>query len=107
MAEYIERGAVLEEICRYCRRNWPTVSGVEAIIKNQTAADVEPVRHGRWIEDTYDQFFKYDKHGAPVYRKHITYTCSNDYCKIKMLVKFPYCPNCGAKMNGGAVDAAD
>lgn len=47
MAEYIDREAVLTKIDQYTRGCWPTVSYVESIIRNQPAADVEPVN--RWI----------------------------------------------------------
>ncbi len=94
MAEYIDREATLMKLML----DGCSAKNVQSVM-DIPAADVAPVVHERWIKDTYDQFFKYDKHGAPVYRKHITYTCSNDYCKIKMLVKFPYCPGCGAKMD--------
>ena len=60
---------------------------VEAI----PAADVVPVRHGRWIE--YRQ-------GRWVYAK-----CSK--CETVHDVRTNYCPNCGDKMNGGADDEND
>lgn len=47
MADFIDREAVLTKIDQYTRHHWPTVSCVESIIKEQPAADVEPVR--RWI----------------------------------------------------------
>lgn len=47
MADFIDREAVLTKIDQYTRVCWPTVSYIESIIKNQPAADVEPVR--RWI----------------------------------------------------------
>ena len=57
-------------------------------ISELPAADVAPVRHGRWEWDTED-----------------IYRCSN--CAEKSHVKevmghpeWDYCPNCGAKMDG-------
>ena len=47
MADFIDREAVLTKIYQYTRHYWPTVSYVESIIKEQPAADVEPVK--RWI----------------------------------------------------------
>ena len=86
MAEYIDREAVLTEIYQYTRHYWPTVSYVESIIKEQPAADVEPVRHGRWIvpmpPDNY------------TYCKCVCSECKRTAGKHKTL----YCPNCGAKM---------
>ena len=58
-------------------------------ISELPAADVAPVRHGRWEWDTED-----------------IYRCSN--CTEKSHVKevmghpeWDYCPNCGATMDGG------
>lgn len=59
---------------------------------DRPAVDAEPVRHGRWIQ------FK----AAPPY-----HYCS--YCKstnkmtmsCNKYVLLKYCPNCGAKMDGG------
>lgn len=55
------------------------------------AADVTPVRHGRWID----------------LREYCgDYMCSN--CEtLYSTNKFNYCPSCGAKFDGGDGDAAD
>ena len=72
-------------------------------LENIPSADVAPVVHGRWIEkwDLYDK-------GFYISRK-VWYECSNcgmkthyrDECFEKE-VNYNYCPNCGAKMDGGA-----
>ena len=51
MAEYIEREAAYEDFekCNSENPKW-TPSRVKAFIARQKAADVAPVRHGRWIE---------------------------------------------------------
>ena len=88
MAEYIEREAALS------RQRWNGrldeyvvfVRDIESI----PAADVAPVRHGRWYFDNY----KYD------------WTCSECGKTIDILTSASvwdkpnanYCPNCGAKM---------
>lgn len=101
MAEYIDREAVLAEIYQYTRHYWPTVSYVESIIKEQPAADVEPVRHGRWI--WHEEAFEYECPDCH---------CRFDYDKTYELFDHGfqfanYCPYCGAKMDGGVEDAAD
>lgn len=50
------------------------------------SADVAPVRHGRWID--------MDRYGFPVME------CSECGAQTGTL-NFPYCFNCGAKMDGG------
>lgn len=93
MADFIDREAVLTKIDQYTRGCWPTVSYVESIIRNQPAADVEPVRHGRWercFED-WRQQIEGSKCSA----------CGFEYYGTG-ISRFRYCPNCGAKMDGGA-----
>ena len=50
------------------------------IIQAQTAADVEPVRHSKWVADVGE------------------YYCAR--CEYEMQYVTPYCPNCGARMDG-------
>ena len=52
-------------------------------------ADVEPVRHGRWIEQTHEWDF-------PPFH-YTDYKCS--LCGIREQAKRNYCPDCGAKMD--------
>ena len=73
--EYIEREALIEELKR--RDFLPVI--VKHAIEAVSAADVAPVRHGRWLEDE---------------------TCSKGRCEIPVM-EDKYCPNCGAKMDGG------
>ena len=53
------------------------------------AADVQPVKHGRWIWDS----------NAP-HREHGAYKCSNCGCHSDF--EENYCYNCGARMDGDA-----
>ena len=59
-------------------------------------ADVAEVKHGRWIEYPRAHYFKCSecKYTVP-YRKAVLVNGSREY---------NYCPNCGAKMNGGNDD---
>lgn len=57
------------------------------------AADVAPVRHGRWI-DAYP-----DIEPNPMFMYGICSECGFEQGISKYL---NYCPNCGAKMDGGA-----
>lgn len=70
----------------------------DRIIDLLTAADVEPVRHGRWI--WHEESFDYECPDCH---------CRFDYSKTHELFDHGfqfanYCPNCGAKMDGGAED---
>ena len=96
MAEYIDKTVALS-ICEPPKSNryyqtdnlddayeqgWDeALSYIEKI----SAADVAPVRHGRWI--MHD-----DEFGL---------TCECSVCHIETMGDGNYCPNCGAKMDGG------
>ena len=71
-----------------------SVVGLLEVAKAAPAIEAEPVRHGEWIDITHD---------------HAWAKCSEcGYCwKREMIVylKIAYCPNCGAKMDGGERDA--
>ena len=87
MDEYIRREAAIEA----AKHAWAKGIEPSQYIDIIPAADVAPVRHGRWDID-----------GVYV-------VCS--VCKrftlspiIKQIPTFKYCPNCGAKMDGGIDD---
>ena len=95
MAEHIEREAAIAKCreiatCEWNHRASP-VSWADAYeqfaedIEEIQTADVAPVRHGRWGNyDTYSD----------------GYRCS--CCNLVHRTCTTYCPNCGAKMDGGA-----
>ena len=101
MAEYIEREALrnsVESIDWYRVYKGKLTAGapntenalykansIYAVIDNAPAADVAEVRHGRWIA-SHDEF------------------CTCSLCKYPVYAAWNatnYCPNCGAKMDGG------
>lgn len=106
MAEYIERGALMQFPIRrdhYDRKNGNKhfINGIESVLEyaeNLPAADVAPVVHGRWIED--HDYLKCPECGVMVKWDFTFFDIGN----------WNYCPNCGAKMDiedGGDSDAAD
>ena len=106
MAEYIERGALMQFPIRrdhYDRKNGNKhfINGIESVLEyaeNLPAADVAPVVHGRWIED--HDYLKCPEYGVMVKWDFTFFDIGN----------WNYCPNCGAKMDiedGGDSDAAD
>lgn len=93
MAEYINREELLTHQYNASHSNWPQLAemvvGVEDI-EDAPAADVAPVVHGRWNSmDGYKTRVVCSECGwdAPEYGKF-----------------YSYCPNCGAKMDGGDGD---
>lgn len=86
MVEYIQRETLLER-AEY-DNNYRLIIPAEAI-KAAPAADVVPVVHGRWGTGRFNL-------ETGNYEEQCT-RCRNfskEYDK-------PYCPNCGAKMDGG------
>ena len=63
----------------------------EKLKEYEDAADVAPVRHGRWI-DAYP-----DIEANPMFMYGICSECGFEQGISKYL---NYCPNCGAKMDG-------
>lgn len=65
---------------------------VLGMIYEMPAADVAPVRHGRWKEAD-------DGDGI------VCSLCGTDFCTLIYDTEyFNYCPNCGAKMDGDTDD---
>lgn len=93
--EYISREDYCEENCgKENREGYKTCKNCSML--NVPSADVQPIKHGRWIADNKDNRGYAD-----------CYTCTNcdDYVYTFTLMKdceFEYCPNCGARMDGDA-----
>ena len=64
------------------------------LIKNAPAADVAPVRHGEWVKE-------HNRIGDDDYQcSHCKgYACESGSGFYDVLTD--YCPNCGARMDGG------
>lgn len=90
MVEYIDREAANLALAEQ-GFDWDKAKQALASVP---AADVVPVVHGRWEQDADGDWY-----------------CTNcdevvaicDSGKNRTYRK-PYCPNCGAKMDGGAID---
>ena len=82
MAEYIEREAAQTECKKYKFSESYDAFVVDCILKSIPAADVAPVRHGRWV--LVEQRFY---HGGFVN----LFRCSE--CKVATDTGSNYCPN--------------
>lgn len=105
MAEYIKREAIMKfpirkDHCDKKHANEHFIFGIESVleyVENLPAADVAPVVHGRWIEQEDPMLDVYYTCSAC---KEDFYIETTGYTE-KDLFLYTYCPNCGAKMDGG------
>lgn len=89
MTEYIERDALLERA-----KQTAYYFAVKSILTEIPTIDAVPVVHGRWIETSEGTFCsECNKNPIPVEHYNV--------CNFTGA----YCPNCGAKMDGGVNDA--
>ena len=85
MSEYIDRESLINHLNQSAAKHYSRA--VECVIEQEPAADVAPVRRGRWLDvDCFDIGF---------------WQCS--YCgflseAIAAPKLYKYCPNCGAKL---------
>ena len=93
MAEYIDKQAFLD-----CMKRTNRYFSVKFDIESFPTADVAPVVHGRW-ELEYET---YGKMRCSVCKKEaLIEKAIDDVGVITNYVDSNYCPNCGAKMDGG------
>ena len=108
MAEYIEREALMRRIKEIhcaecdsyhgvrCRACW--VDDTLDYIDSEPAADVAPVRHGRWVDNHCTAC------GMMPMGDEMWEICDFEPPRFEKFMD--YCPNCGAKMDGGVDDAS-
>lgn len=100
MADYITKEQVIEWFRPYGHVDGGIpYYGLVTDIREMKAADVAPVRHGRWQYNT--DFYVW-----------CCSECGKNPTKgtgvVTTAEKLPaYCPNCGARMDGGDSDEAD
>lgn len=70
---------------------------VRRIIYESPIIDAEPVRHGRWKIDTVWTFNSFE----PEIVEEKCFLCGRYVQRYRTQSPNNYCPNCGAKMDGG------
>jgi hypothetical protein len=122
MTEYIKRTAVFEQFDNADADVCETddfggvdygfgMKNIKELINAIPAADVAPVVHGLWMPIRESEMTGWDPAVAgrdpiggyicSVCKEEAVYDCNDEFVLSK------YCPNCGAKMDGGDNDAAD
>lgn len=94
MAEYIEREALIEDLDAAAKHGGMgaiIAQTLQRYVKRAPAADVVPVRHGRW------EFLGPNR----LVKECMCGTCSACKIRSKYITNIGLCPNCGARMDGG------
>lgn len=88
--------------CDYCNGYYDARQVDLDAIDSASTIEAEPVRHGRWIPTEYDGY----ANGAPVWDKWECSECGHEHSGEEDTLT-AFCPNCGARMDGGADNATD
>ena len=97
----IDADALKRDICKYCNDVYsdepcePSDCEHMRIIDSQPTIDAVEVVHGRWIPLEYDGYAD----GNPVWDLWECSECREEHSGDEDTLT-PYCPNCGAKMDG-------
>lgn len=104
MSDYIDRAALGIDFCRWnVFENKSYVDGWNAaikILKEAPAVDVQEIKHGKWIE-TQEPLGWCDVDCAECSVCHESWIIDEDSSIDDYECMWHYCPNCGAKMDGG------
>lgn len=99
MAEYIERDALIDDLDAAAKHGGMgaiIAQTLQRYVKRAPAADVAPVRHGRWVLGNVEPGYFTPGGNRP-------WICSDCGWLASYMLGKPkenYCPNCGAKMDG-------
>ena len=108
MGDYISRDMAIARLTKVEVTNrLATMTDAKRVIAEMPAADVAPVVHGEWEAVDWRE---YDANSCEVicYPKDgIACTHCRYVFKKDALWKKNFCPNCGAKMDGGADNETD
>lgn len=103
MSDYIDRAALGIDFCRWnVFENKSYVDGWNAVVKilkEAPAADVQEIKHGKWIK-TQEPLGWCDVDCAECSVCHESWIIDEDSSIGDYECMWHYCPNCGAKMDG-------
>lgn len=100
MTDYIERGTAIVKLTalEVIEPNATTIDA-KRLLADMPAADVAPVVHARWIHSRYEDC-------SEQFELVKCSQCNHEAYAMAFYVRGGnYCPNCGAKMDGGADNA--
>lgn len=91
--EYVQR-----KLAELGFKTYASVDSFERVaeVLNDLIEDQKPAK---WLSYTGTHYTgKEDDYGDPGYKEHIFYVCSK--CRRKTVVREPFCPRCGKRMEG-------
>ena len=97
MSRYIEEKAFIKEVAKIDLRRLSTKTIGEALDRTPTA-DVAEVRRGAWVKKDVTEML----YGDIPYESKKAPHCS--VCNYMSFIRYRYCPECGAKMDGEGKD---
>ena len=102
MAEYIKRETVINHLDACMDTIWkPEIAALKCFVEGIPAADVAPVRHGKWVHSRYENC-------SEQFEMVKCSCCGREAYAMAFYVRGGnYCPNCGAKMDGWRVDGEE
>ena len=98
MMLFEEMAELQDVLCKFLRGrvDGNTLANIAEEIARFPAADVAPVVHGRWIHSRYEDC-------SEQFELVKCSQCNHEAYAMAFYVRSGnYCPNCGAKMDGGA-----
>lgn len=108
MSNLIEKDALKRKHCDTCEcksncmGTGCKIYEARCLIADLPTIDAEPVKHGRWIQS---EALDYKDPNGVIHVHGMCSCCKLIYDFRDMTSRFKFCPNCGAKMDGGEEDA--
>lgn len=99
MSDYIKRNVALDamrDVMKQAKHLRPPLYDAIDNVKNLPSADVAEVKHGRWIKSKAGGVLCSECYSYAPYVEKGSFTTK----RIEQ-AKSAYCPNCGARMDGG------
>lgn len=102
MDEHIKRETVINHLDACMDTLWkPEIVALKCYVEGLPAADVAPVRHGKWVHSRYENC-------SEQFEMVKCSCCGREAYAMAFYVRDGnYCPNCGAKMDGWRVEGKE
>ena len=94
IAKYVQD--LMDNPCPFCGGKGKVKAFQSMAFYDSPSPDVAPVRHGRWVKSEDDYYGLY-MIKCSMCREEWYFECDDDAFDLN----YHYCPNCGAKMDGG------